>query len=102
MIATGNLNSTQPETVDYLRGHGITVAGMRTTDADARVADLDEVLDAEPHLLLDNGGDLFARWLDRPYERLIGGTEETTSGRHRPPVAGSGAYARTFRHTPAL
>jgi adenosylhomocysteinase len=41
------------------------------------------VLAAEPHLLLDNGGDLFVRYLDQPYERLLGGTEETTSGRMR-------------------
>ncbi|MEI7743545.1 MAG: adenosylhomocysteinase [Chloroflexota bacterium] len=83
VVATGNLNSTQPETVDYLRAHGIRVIGTRTQDASAHVADLDAVLDAEPHLLLDNGGDLFARWLERPYERLLGGTEETTSGRRR-------------------
>ena len=42
-----------------------------------------EVLAAEPDLILDNGGDLFARYLDRPYQGLIGGTEETTSGRMR-------------------
>jgi adenosylhomocysteinase len=44
---------------------------------------LDEVLAAKPDLILDNGGDLFARYLDRPYEGLLGGTEETTSGRMR-------------------
>src|SRR6185312_12740414 len=44
---------------------------------------LREVLAAEPQLLLDNGGDLFVRWLEQPYDGLIGGTEETTSGRMR-------------------
>jgi adenosylhomocysteinase len=44
---------------------------------------LDEVLAARPDLILDNGGDLFARYLDRWYEGLLGGTEETTSGRMR-------------------
>jgi len=44
---------------------------------------LGEVLAAEPDLILDNGGDLFARYLDRPYPGLLGGTEETTSGRMR-------------------
>ena len=41
------------------------------------------MLAAEPDLILDNGGDLFARYLDRPYPGLLGGTEETTSGRMR-------------------
>src|SRR5947199_307710 len=38
---------------------------------------------ANCRLLLDNGGDLFARYLDDRYEQLLGGTEETTSGRVR-------------------
>jgi adenosylhomocysteinase len=33
--------------------------------------------------LLENGGDLFVRWLEEPYDTLRGGTEETTSGRAR-------------------
>ena len=36
-----------------------------------------------PDLLLDNGGDLFARYAARPWPELRGGTEETTSGRMR-------------------
>jgi adenosylhomocysteinase len=42
-----------------------------------------EVVSARPDLLLDNGGDLFAAYLDAPYDGLLGGTEETTSGRMR-------------------
>jgi adenosylhomocysteinase len=34
-------------------------------------------------LLLDNGGDLFVNYLEKPYGHLLGGTEETTSGRIR-------------------
>jgi adenosylhomocysteinase len=45
--------------------------------------DLREVLAAQPDLLLDNGGDLFVRYLEAPYGGLRGGTEETTSGRDR-------------------
>ena len=41
------------------------------------------MLAAKPDILLDNGGDLFARYLEDPYDGLIGGTEETTSGRDR-------------------
>ena len=32
VISTGNLNSTQPEAVEYLRAQGIDVVGDRTTD----------------------------------------------------------------------
>src|SRR2546422_5800727 len=83
VVSTGNLNSTQPDAVAYLRGNGVDVIGDRTTDEREHDRYLSDVLAAEPHLLLDNGGDLFQRYLDAPYERLLGGTEETTSGRMR-------------------
>ena len=83
LISTGNLNTTQPEAVDRLRAEGVTVIGGPTKDSGVHAGYLAGVLDAEPDLILDNGGDLFARYLDRPYQGLIGGTEETTSGRMR-------------------
>ena len=54
-----------------------------TRDSEVHASYLDEVLAAKPDLILDNGGDLFARYLDRWYEGLLGGTEKTTSGRMR-------------------
>lgn len=83
LVATGNLNSTQPATVEYLTRQGITVIGGQTTDATAHSGYIDALLDHQPDLLLDNGGDLFARVAERPYRTLLGGTEETTSGRAR-------------------
>ena len=83
LVCTGNLNSTQPETVSYLRDHGITVFATQTTDSAEHGQSLDAILAEKPDLLLDNGGDLFARAAERPYENLLGGTEETTSGRTR-------------------
>ena len=83
VVSTGNLNSTQPSAVSYLRDAGVTVIGGPTVDPVERSEHLDELLATEPHLLLDNGGDLFVRYLEHPYERLRGGTEETTSGRSR-------------------
>jgi adenosylhomocysteinase len=83
VIATGNLNSTQPATVDYLRARGITVIGDQTTESAAHERFLDAVIAKEPDLLLDNGGDLFARVAERGYAKLRGGTEETTTGRAR-------------------
>lgn len=83
IVATGNLNSTQPETVAYLRDSGITVFAAQTTDEAEHARTLDALLAEKPDLLLDNGGDLFARVADAPYAGLRGGTEETTSGRTR-------------------
>jgi adenosylhomocysteinase len=83
VVSTGNLNSTQQSAVDFLRERGVTVVGGPTQDEQVHDADLWEVLSARPQVLLDNGGDLFARYLERPYEGLLGGTEETTSGRAR-------------------
>jgi adenosylhomocysteinase len=83
LISTGNLNTTQPDAVDRLRAEGVTVIGEPTKDGEVHAGYLGEVLAAEPDLILDNGGDLFARYLDRPYPHLLGGTEETTSGRMR-------------------
>jgi len=83
VVATGNLNSTQQDTVDYLLAHGIEVIGGPTSDPDVHDGNLRAVLAAEPQLLLDNGGDLFARYLENPCPGFIGGTEETTSGRTR-------------------
>ncbi len=83
VISTGNLNTTQPESVAYLNAHGVEAIGEPTQHDAVRNEYLDEILDAEPDLILDNGGDMFARWLERPYAKLKGGTEETTSGRIR-------------------
>jgi adenosylhomocysteinase len=83
LVSTGNLNTTQPDAVARLRDEGVTVVGEPTKDARVHASYQDEVLAAEPDLILDNGGDLFTRYLDRPYEGLVGGTEETTSGRMR-------------------
>lgn len=83
VIATGNLNTTQQETVDYLRERGVEVVGGPTSDPAQHDSDLRELIATEPDLLLDNGGDLFARYLENPYPGFIGGTEETTSGRTR-------------------
>jgi adenosylhomocysteinase len=83
IVATGNLSSTQPDAVAYLRSRGVEVVGAATTDAAEHDEYLHEVLAARPDLLLDNGGDLFVRHLQEPLPALRGGTEETTSGRIR-------------------
>ena len=67
----------------YLQARGIEVIGEQTQDSTRHGAFLDEIVAYRPELLLDNGGDLFARYSLRPYGGLLGGTEETTSGRMR-------------------
>jgi adenosylhomocysteinase len=83
LVSTGNLNTTQQEACDYLAAHGVRIVGGPTSDASEHDGFLREVVRARPDLILDNGGDLFVRWLEEPYETLRGGTEETTSGRAR-------------------
>src|SRR4051794_1491366 len=60
VLSTGNLNSTQPAAVDYLRASGVEVVGGPTRDPVEHEDYLRQVLAARPHMLLDNGGDLFA------------------------------------------
>jgi adenosylhomocysteinase len=83
LVSTGNLNTTQQEACDYLAARGARVVGGPTSDPAEHDAYLGEVVRSRPDLLLDNGGDLFARFVEEPYEGLRGGTEETTSGRMR-------------------
>jgi adenosylhomocysteinase len=83
VVSTGNLNSTQPDALAYLRQNGVEVIGERTTDEGEHDRYLRTVLGRQPELILDNGGDLFTRYLEKAYDGLLGGTEETTSGRMR-------------------
>jgi len=83
LVCTGNLNSTQPSTVEFLRSQEITVFATQTTDPVAHHKSLEAVVAEQPDLLLDNGGDLFAIAAEAPGANLLGGTEETTSGRAR-------------------
>jgi adenosylhomocysteinase len=83
LVSTGNLNTTQQEACDYLAARGVRIVGAPTSDPAEHDAYLWEVVRSKPDLFLDNGGDLFVRFLEEPYEGLRGGTEETTSGRMR-------------------
>jgi adenosylhomocysteinase len=84
LVATGNHGSTQDDVVAYLRGLGMTVFGARDDTLEQHHANVAAVLDAEPDILLDNGADLAAGVVARGTEaRILGGTEETTSGGDR-------------------
>jgi adenosylhomocysteinase len=83
VVSTGNLNTTQQSAIDYLTARGVQVIGGPTSDPTEHDRYLRELVRTRPQLLLDNGGDLFVRYLEEPYDGLLGGTEETTSGRMR-------------------
>ena len=94
LVSTGNLNTTWPEAVEALRAEGITVIGGPTKDSEVHASYLDEVLPAKPDLILDNGGDLFARY--RPPLRGAAGrnrgndpgpdTARAAPGQHKRPI----------------
>ncbi|MFJ4963829.1 Adenosylhomocysteinase [Streptomyces sp. ADI96-02] len=78
---TGSPGTTQDDTADALRASGTTVYGRRDDTPDRHRHHIDRVLACDPHLLLDNGGDLTVAALEGggpPH--LVGGTEETTTG----------------------
>ena len=84
IVATGNHGSTQDDVVAHLRATGMTVYGRRDDSIDDHNANLEAVLEREPDILLDNGGDLAAGVIARGTSaRILGGTEETTSGGDR-------------------
>lgn len=85
LVGTGNFGSTQDDVVAYLNTlPGITIVGRRADPIEQHERNIAAVLDADPDILLDNGGDLAAGIVQRGIgDRIIGGTEETTSGGDR-------------------
>ncbi|GGI44184.1 adenosylhomocysteinase [Agromyces flavus] len=85
LVGTGNFGSTQDDVVAYLNTlPGITIVGRRSDPLEQHERNVATVLDADPDILLDNGGDLAAGIVARGLgDRIIGGTEETTSGGDR-------------------
>ena len=78
--------STQDDVCAGLASHGIEVFAWHNSTNEEYENHLIETLKCRPHIILDDGGDLIAL-LHGEYkelgERLIGGTEETTTGVHR-------------------
>lgn len=84
VVGTGNHGSTQDDVVAYLGTHGMTLYGTRDDTLEQHHENVGRVLDANPDMLLDNGGDLAAGLIARGTSTsVIGGTEETTSGGDR-------------------
>ncbi|MHA1594879.1 MAG: adenosylhomocysteinase [Candidatus Baldrarchaeia archaeon] len=81
--AGSNPLSTQDDVAAALVEEGIHVFAWRGETADEYFWAIDQVLNASPNILIDDGADLHATAHQRYKEKLeevIGGTEETTTG----------------------
>ena len=86
VVATGNFGTTQDDVADALSELGMTTYGRRDDSWEEHSNNIARVLEHEPDLLLDNGADLIELSVrDERFatDRIMGGTEETTSGGFR-------------------
>jgi len=83
VVTTGNFGTTQDDVVAELNARGHRVLGSRTDNAATHLQNKRQVLATQPHLLLDNGAELYSELEHAADSPLIGGTEETTSGADR-------------------
>jgi len=87
VIVTGsNPLSTQDDVAAGLVDMGITVYAWYDCTEDEYFMFLNKALDHKPHIIIDDGGDLvnlLHTTRTDAKERLIGGSEETTTGVHR-------------------
>ena len=87
VIVTGsNPLSTQDPIAAALVKRGLTVYATHGCTDEEYTQYLNHALDHKPHLILDDGGDVTALVLDSrkdAQERLLGGSEETTTGVQR-------------------
>lgn len=87
IVCASNPLSTQDDVAASLVvHHGVPVFAKRGEDSDTFSRHLHTVLNAQPDLLLDDGADLVTtahRDHRRHLDRIIGGTEETTTGVNR-------------------
>ncbi|PTQ55131.1 MAG: Adenosylhomocysteinase [Candidatus Carbobacillus altaicus] len=82
-ITGSNPLSTQDDVAAALAQNGVTVYARYGMDQAVYTSFLDRLIDLRPTLLIDDGGDLVSRLIERdePWARtIIGGAEETTTG----------------------
>ena len=87
IVCASNPLSTQDDVAASLAvHHGVPVLAKRGVDSGTFSRHLHTVLDAQPDILLDDGADLVTtahRDHRRHLDRIVGGTEETTTGVNR-------------------
>jgi len=80
-LCASNPLSTQDDVAAALVADGIAVHAVRAEDADRYYRHIRTVLEASPHITMDDGADLVTMLLkERPDHHPIGSTEETTTG----------------------
>ncbi|SEO68287.1 adenosylhomocysteinase [Amycolatopsis saalfeldensis] len=78
---TGSPGTTHDDVADYLRELGVAVFTRRADGEPEHRRNVERVLECEPHLTLDNGGDLTLSLFESGAPAgYLGGTEETTTG----------------------
>lgn len=85
-IAGSNPLSTQDDVAAGLAAQGVTVHSWYNSTAAEYKEHLNKVLNTEPDLIIDDGGDLVEMLHQSRKEllpKIIGGAEETTTGIHR-------------------
>ncbi|MBI5156545.1 MAG: adenosylhomocysteinase [Acidimicrobiia bacterium] len=80
-LCASNPLSTQDDVAAALVADGVAVYAVRAEDADSYYRHIRTVLEAAPHITMDDGADLVTTLLkERPDLHPIGSTEETTTG----------------------
>ncbi len=82
-LAASNPLSTQDDVAAALAEEGIHVFAWRGETSEEYFWAIDVVASAQPHIVIDDGGDLHAHLHDKRIEvaeKVWGGTEETTTG----------------------
>jgi len=80
-LAGSNPLSTQDDVAAALVQEGIKVFAWRGENEQEYYENIKEILKYEPHIIMDDGGDLHAYVHENvPNLKLYGGTEETTTG----------------------
>jgi len=80
-VTGSNPLSTQDDVAAALAGEErITVHARHGASEREYTEDLRRTLACQPHLILDDGGDLVALLHEKPQRQVVGGCEETTTG----------------------
>jgi adenosylhomocysteinase len=83
LVITGSPGTTKDDVAAALRSTGVIVLGRESETSAEHLENIREVLTHQPTLLLDNGADLVATYLEQGGQGVIAGTEETTTGANR-------------------
>ena len=82
ILCPANPLSTQDHMVAYLKENAIKVFSNKKETTRSFNNNMNSVLDLKPEIIIDDGGEFHKKALQKNY-KILGGTEETTSGINR-------------------